>query len=279
MRTNYSDPHRGRLMSNVRVMIVLVSAVLSAIAGILLSVDERIMRWLFLVGGTAGAASSLVFGRIKVRRGAHAPTMGRPVPFLESLRVVRKNVPFMTFMAILFLCAAPDKLAVPLEPIWLVDVLHVNYAAASYLLGSVVSLVSIGGYFLWAKSLKRFDSLSVLSVVVVLFAARFAALGLARTSGELVPMSILTGFTNAGWDLVPLFCMISLAEPSNFSLYVGVNTTLFGVRGLIGPSIGTVLYATGALSLRGIFLMIAGILTCGAGVLFIFSRVVRRKAS
>lgn len=277
MRTNYSDAHRSRLMSNIRIMVVIVSAILSAVAGVLLSTDERIVRWLFLVGGFAGAASSAVFGRIKVRRGARAPMIGRAAPFLPSLRVVRKNVPFMVFMGILFLCAAPDKLAVPLEPIWLVDVLHVNYAEASYLLGSVVSVVSIGGYFLWARLLKRFNSLAVLSVVVLAYAGRYAALTLARTSGQLVPMSILSGITNAGWDLVPLFCMISLAEPSNFSLYVGVNTTLFGVRGMIGPSLGTLLYTTGALSLGNIFWLISGLLAFGAVVLFVFSRLVRKK--
>jgi hypothetical protein len=185
---------------------------------------------------------------------------------------VRRNAPFVLFMGIMFLCALPDKLAVPLEPIWLVDFLHLGYGEASFLLGSVVSIASIAGYVIWARALRRLNSFSVLAVVVFLFAARFLALGLARNSHQLLPMCILTGVVNAGWDLVPIFCMIAMADKANFSLYIGVNTTLFGVRGLAGPFIGTFLYTSGALPLGGIFVMIAALLFLGAAMLAVFSR-------
>jgi hypothetical protein len=133
-------------------------------------------------------------------------------------------------------------------------------------------MASIAGYFLWARALKRFNSFSVLAVVVFLFALRFASLGLARTSSQLLPMSILSGIVNAGWDLVPIFCIIALSDKANFSMYIGFNTTCFGIRGLIGPSIGTFLYSSGALPLGGIFLMISGLLAFGGGSLWVFSR-------
>jgi hypothetical protein len=133
-------------------------------------------------------------------------------------------------------------------------------------------VASIAGYFVWAKALKRFNSFSVLAAVVFLFALRFASLGLARTSSQLLPMAILSGIVNAGWDLVPIFCIIALADKSNFSMYIGFNTTCFGIRGLIGPSIGTFLYSSGALPLGGIFLMISALLSVGGTALWVFSR-------
>src|SRR5208283_80129 len=271
MRTNYSDAHRGRLMGNIRIVIMLVSTATSACAGILLDADETMVQWLFLAASVFGMMSALIFARIRVRR---EPTVlsGAPESFVGAFRAVMRNGPFILFMGILFLGATPDKLAVPLEPIWLVDYLHLGYGEASFLLGTVVSAASIAGYYMWAKALKRFNSFTVLAAVVFLFAARFAALGLARTSAQLLPMSILSGIVNAGWDLVPIFCIIALSDRSNFSMYIGFNTTCFGIRGLIGPSIGTFIYSTGILPLGGIFLMIAALLAVGGASMLVFSR-------
>ena len=271
MRTNYSDAHRGRLMGNIRIVIMAVSTVMSACAGILLDVDEAMVRWLFLAASVFGMMSALIFARIRVRR-EPAVLSRAPESFVGAFRAVMRNGPFILFMGILFLGATPDKLAVPLEPIWLVDYLHLGYGEASFLLGTVVSMASIAGYYMWSKALRRFNSFTVLAAVVFLFALRFAALGLARTSAQLLPMSILSGIVNAGWDLVPIFCIIALADRSNFSMYIGFNTTCFGIRGLIGPSIGTFIYSTGVLPLGGIFLMIAALLMVGAASMLVFSR-------
>jgi hypothetical protein len=271
MRSNYSDANRGRLMGNIRMVVVIVASLLSSIAGVLLGANEALVWWLFLVAAGFGILSSIIFNGIRVRREPDFPR-DAPVSFGHAFRTVAKNAPFLLFMGILFLCATPDKLAVPLEPIWLVDFLHLGYGEASLLLGTIVSMASIAGYFLWARALKRFNSFSVLAVVVFLFAARFASLGLARTSSQLLPMSILSGIVNAGWDLVPIFCIIALSDKSNFSMYIGFNTTCFGIRGLVGPSIGTFLYSAGVLPLNGIFLMISALLVFGGATLWVFSR-------
>jgi hypothetical protein len=282
MRTNYSDANRGRLMGNIRIAIVLVSAVFSALAGILLSGNESLVRWLFPVAALFGVASSLAFNRIRVRKGPvsedapHAPSSFAG-SFRASLGVLRRNGPYMIFLGILAVCATPDKLAIPLEPIYLVDHLRISYGDTSFILGTIASVASIGGYLIWARALKRLSSFTVLAVVVFLFAGRFAALALARTSAGLVPMSILSGFTNAGWDLVPIFCMIALTDPATFSLSLGLSTTLFGIRGILGPSLGTLLYSSGALPLQGIFFLITGITAAGGILLLLFSKHLRER--
>jgi MFS family permease len=282
MRTNYSDANRGRLMGNIRIAIVLVSAVFSTLAGILLSGNESLVRWLFPVAALFGVASSLAFNRIRVRKGPvsedapHAPSSFAG-SFRASLGVLRRNGPYMIFLGILAVCATPDKLAIPLEPIYLVDHLRISYGDTSFILGTIASVASIGGYFIWARALKKLSSFTVLAVVVFLFAGRFAALALARTSTGLVPMSILSGFTNAGWDLVPIFCMIALTDPATFSLSLGLSTTLFGIRGILGPSLGTLLYSSGALPLQGIFFLITGITAAGGILLLFFSKRLRVK--
>jgi MFS family permease len=271
MRSNYSDINRGRLMGNIRILIVAISAVVSTLAGLLLARDEGAVKWLFVFAAGFGVLSSVAFGRIKVRRDPTFTGARLQGGFRSSFETVRRNAPFMIFMGIIFLCATPDKLAVSLEPIWLVDYLHLGYSDASLLLGTVVSAASIVGYFIWARALRRFSSFAVLTAVVFLFAGRFLALGLARTSAQLLPMSLLSGIVNAGWDLVPIFCIIALADRSNFSLYIGVNTTFFGIRGLVGPTVGTFLYSSGLLPLGWIFVAISALLAAGGVMLGVFS--------
>jgi MFS family permease len=289
MRTNYSGPHRGRLMGNIRILVTLVSAAISTAAGVVLVQNEHLVRWLFLASGLFGVLSSVVFGTVKVRRdpGMSAPAYladsaptypaAAGAPRGSTLRVLAANRPLLVFLAVFFLCASPDKLAVPLEPVWMVDGLHIDYAQASFLLGTVTSLASVAGYFFWARATKRRSCFTLMFLVVLLYAARFASLALARTGPQLLPMSILSGICNAGWDLVPLFCMIELTDPSTFSLAIGVHTTLFGIRGVLGPALGTYLYSSTALKLPGIFWLIAALIGAGALLMLVFSR--RQSAS
>ncbi len=277
MRSNYSDANRGKLMGDIRLSLMLVSAVCSALTAALLDAYGGALKLLFPIAGAFGVLSSLIFSRIKVRRfpgvsaGSLRPSRG------GSIRLLLRNAPFLAFMGILFLCTAPDKVAVPLEPIRLVDELHLGYHEASFLLGTVVSLSGIAGYFIWGRAIKKTNCYFLLAVVTMLSAARFTVLALAGDAYQLFPMGIFLGLANAGWDLVPLFCLIPLADPSNFSLYFGFSTTLVGVRGITGPFIGALLYDTGAFSLPVLFLLVAGLTAAGAVLLVLFARKAPRS--
>ena len=64
---------------------------------------------------------------------------------------------------------------------------------------------------------------------------------------------------------------------ATFSLALGLSTTLFGIRGILGPWVGTLLYSSGALPLQDIFFLIAGITTAGGVLLLVFSREQRAR--
>lgn len=282
MRTNYSDANRGRLMGNIRIIIMVVSGAVSAAAGLVLASNEDFLRWLLLVSGMFGILSSLAFATIKVRKDALGPEK-RPLPLAAApatlaeqprespLRTLAANRPLLVFLGVLVLCATPDKLSVPLEPLWMVDVLRINYAEASLVLGTVVYAASVAGYYLWARALKRTSSFTLLALVVFVFAGRYVALALARSGPGLIPMSILSGLSNAGWDLVPLFCILDLSDARSFTLAFGLHTTLFGIRGTIGPTLGTLLYSAGV-PLHVIFLGIAAVIAIGGVMMLWFGR-------
>jgi MFS family permease len=277
MRSNYSDGNRGRLMGNIRIANVGTAAVCSALAAIVLLHGDAAVRWLFPSAAVAGIISAAMFARIKVRRLPPVLASKKRTSFLSSIAALRGNGRFLLFMLIFFVCTAPDKLTVPLEPIRFVDELGLDYHWAALVLGAVVSVSSMAGYFAWAKALKRTSSFTLFTVLVFLFSLRFALIAAASNRLHLLPVSIIGGLTNAGWDLLPLFCILELASPDTFAVSFGFHTTLLGVRGIVGPAIGTLLYTSSGLSTAGIFWLVSGLTASGCVAMIPFARAQGRR--
>ena len=253
MRANYGDRDRGRLMGYVRVASTLVSAAASWAAGILLQSHDDAYRLLFVATGVLGAASALRFSRIKVRR--HAPRAGevpvlrRRLPTLESLRAIREDRRYLVFLALLFLVAFPGKVFIPLEPIWFVDTLHMDYRGAGAVLGTAASLTSVLGYLAWGRLSRRRDPLKLYLAILVFTSAHVPLVALAQSQYQLVPESAASAIGNAGLDLIGLYVVMKLAGPSRFSLANGLHAALMGARGILGPFLGSFLYGRGILSI------------------------------
>ena len=280
MRSNFSDEHRGRLMGNVRVLIVTVAAGTSWAAGAALERWPDSWHWLFAGAAAVGIVAMLFFARIKPRRwvpvgSPAAGPLSRP-SLGASLGALRRDGTFLVFLAILFICALPSKLAAALEPIRFVDELHIGWQDSGFVLGTVVSLVGAAGYLAWPRLMKRFDPFSLLALITALTAIRFGVIAAATRPQHLVPASVLAGFTGGGWELVCLFCIVRLADSGHFPIAMGLHTTLVGVRGLFGPGLGTWLYASGAVSLPTIFWLMAAVTLTGAAGLLWYSLRLRR---
>jgi MFS family permease len=286
MRSNFSDEHRGRLMGNVRVLVVLVAAGASWAAGAALERWPDAWRWMFAGAAAVGIVATLLFSRIKPR---HRLPTGRPIGrplhdpparpgLVASLGELRQDRPFLAFLAIVFVCALPNKLASALEPIRFVDELHIGWRDSGFVLGTVVSLVGAAGYLAWPRLLKRFDPFALLALVTALIATRFGVIAAAARPLHLVPASVLAGLTGGGWDLACLFCILRLADSDRFPLAMGLHTTLVGVRGLFGPGLGTWLYASGVASLPTIFWLMAAVALAGAAGMLWYSLRFRRAS-
>ena len=189
---------------------------------------------------------------------------------------LRHDGAFLAFLAIVFVCALPSKLAAALEPIRFVDELKIGWQDSGFVLGTVVSLVSVAGYLAWPRLLKRFNPFALLALVTALMAIRFGVIAAATRPLHLVPASVLAGLTSGGWELACLFCIVRLADSDHFPIAMGLHTTLVGVRGLFGPGLGTWLYASGAVSLPAIFWLLAVLTLVGAAGLLWYSIRLRR---
>ena len=248
MRTNYSDRHRGELMSMIRIIAQVGSALAAAFAGWFMQLYPDGYRLLFPLAGALGIVSSLSFYRVKPRSLPQLPAgTARPEDsgFRDSLRAIAADKLFMVYMAIYFVAGFPDKLLVPLEPVRFIDELGMDYTAAGLVQGTVPLLGAMTGYFLFIKLSHRVSPFILLVATALLASTRFINTAVAMDSYQLIPGAFLNGMGNAGWDLVPVFSIMLFVGKERMSLYFGFFNTLVGVRGIIGPLLGSWMYGAG----------------------------------
>jgi hypothetical protein len=283
MRSNYSDANRARAMGHIRIMLQAVSALCAAAAGAYLQAHPEGYRLIFPVAAAAGAASSLRFRKVRPRKRTSPAELAAPAShaaarsFRQSLALLREDKAFLAFMAIYFVIGFPDKMLIPLEPIRLVDELGAGYGAAGLVLGTVPLAGAVLGYFVCSRLANRIDPFLLLVATALLSSTRFLGFALATAPIHLVPGAFLNGMANAGWDLLPLFTILVFADEERLGIYMGLFNTLVGLRGLIGPALGTWLYEGLGTRISGIY-WIAFVLELG-GSLMLIAFWVRRKRS
>jgi MFS family permease len=281
MRSNYSDSGRAKAMGHIRIMLMAVSALCAAFAGAFLQAFPGGFRILFPLAAAAGIASNTLFRRIKPRR----PREDQPAPaekkasFRDSLGLIAKDRVFLIYMTIYFIIGFPDKILIPLEPVRLVDELGAGYGAAGFILGTVPLAASVLGYFLCSRLANRTDPFLLLVATALLSSTRFLGFALARAPSHLIPGSFLNGMANAGWDLLPLFTILLFADRTRFGLYMGLHNTLVGLRGLVGPALGSWLYERAGMRIIDIYWLAFGLELAGSALLALFWVQLRRAGN
>jgi hypothetical protein len=294
MKTNYSGRYRGEIMGNIRIMMQLVSGILSTFAGWFMEVHQGGYRILFPIAAAFGVASSIVFRRVKVRepvlpaapndeRDGEAADSGthKQAPFprfrsFETLIQVRRDTPFFAFLIISFFMGIPDKFVIPLEPIRFVDELHMDYATAGLIQGTIPYAAALIGYIICVRLSNRVSPFVLFIAVGFLSSTRYLGTALATNPYHLIPGTFLNGLSNAGWDLLPLFTVMLLAGPASLSLYMGVYNFLIGVRGIVGPIIGTWMYQGLHLPIVDVYWLSFATEIAGTLALIVFTAKIRK---
>ena len=272
VRSNYSDANRGRLLGYIRIVITLIAALASAAAGAILDLHADAYRVLLPAGALFGVVNALLFRRIRVRSERTASNPAVTGSLRSTLSRIFADRPFLAFLALAFLASGPDKLGIALEPILLVDEIGIDYRSAGLIFGTLASAVNILGFWLVGRLVKPGRSLALLGKVFVLLACRWAVLALATRVPHLLPAAILSGLMNPAFELVTLFAIMEFAPGTELPAYMGAHYALLGVRGLVGPAVGTFIVERGLLGLRPMLWVIAGLTLVGAVALQVFER-------
>jgi MFS family permease len=245
------------IMARMTARLVLVStpgiAVVALLAGYIIDRHPEYSRWLYALAALCGVTGAWLYRQVRVRREyqllaaeADVASSGGGTFNLNTLRQILKADPhyrqFMFWMSLYgagnLMCNAQlvvvftDRMQLPgLTQIMLLTVLPL-----------LVMPLSMGW---WAR---QFDGGHVIQYRsrqcwVLVASIIVSALGVATHQSWLLwPASVLSGIGYAGASLGWNLGHNDFATLGNAQHYMGVHVTLTGVRGLIAPPLGMLLY-------------------------------------
>ncbi len=262
----YPASQRGRIIALVRVGLVAVILVFTPLAGWIL--DRFGYRLLLPLAGLSGVAASLIFYRVMrtIPEPVARPTqrgVAAPPPLLADR-------PMLVYLAGSLLFGLAVLISAPLFPSVQVDRLNLSYTAVG-LLGFVQSLFWLIGYLFGGRLLDQLGGIRCLQFVCVINAVVMLPYAVATQGWMLLPAFAAAGIVAAGADLTTLYTLIELAGPERASEYTAINSTFAGIRGLVGPFMGSLLVTAGW-PLWSVFVLCAGLTVAGAGVLAFIPR-------
>lgn len=249
---NYPRAVLARITGRIVIVTALGMAGVAALAGTVLQTRPAWTPLLYLTAGLAAVTAALVYRRVRVRQAyrllrAERSAGGDSQVFsLQAMRtILREDPDFRRFMTWLAFYGAGNLMIFGQLVIIFSDQLHLT-AARQVTLLTIVPLLCVPLFTpLWAR---LFDAGHVLqfrawqcwslvaamtTVITAVFLHNQPLLWLAALF-----FGISTAGANLGWNLGHN----DFASLGKVQQYMGVNVTLTGMRGLLAPPLGAIVY-------------------------------------
>lgn len=250
---NYPRQALARFTGGIVTVTALGMAVAAAFAGVIMQTQPLLARWLYAAAGLAGLAAAWSYRRMRVRqafrlrRAEHAEGAGEAVfSFAIMRRILREDPAYRRFMAALALYGAGNLMIAAQLVVMYSDELHLP-AATQVVLLTIVPLLCVPLFTpMWAR---MFDAGHVVEFRARQCWVLIYAMGV-------VALAVFTGFTPLLWLAALLFGIATAGANLGWNLghndfaslgkvqqYMGVNVTLTGMRGLVAPPAGVLVYS------------------------------------
>ncbi len=257
----YPIQQRGRILAAVRVGFVALILIFTPLAGWIL--DHWGYRALLPLAGISGIGSTLIF--FSLMKKLPDTLVDLPRRTISPFHIIQTDRRMPFYLGGIFLFGLGALMASPLYPIIQVDQLNLSYTAVG-LLGFVQSLFWFIGYLFGGRILDRLGGMRSLQIVFAMNTLVMLPYIWATQGWMLLPSFIAAGLVTAGADLAILYTVSNLAGPEHVPAYAALNSTISGIRGLLGPFFGLLLISYGWQYWQ-IFVLSAGLTLTGAIVL------------
>ncbi len=266
MQTIYPARQRGRILAGVRAVLVGITLVLTPLAGWVL--DALGYRVLLPLAAFSGVGSALIFFPLmrQMRDSPDTPARAR----LSARQILRVDRRMPLYLISVLLFGLGTLVAAPLYPAVQVDKLNLSYTVVGWL-GLAQSFFWFLGYLVGGRVLDRLGGIRTLQGVFVIAALVMIPYIWATTWWMLLPSFIAAGLVTAGFDLAVLYSIIELAGHQRVPDYVALNSTVSGLRGLIGPFLGSFLVSIGW-PFWMVFVLGASFTLAGAGLMALVNK-------
>jgi MFS family permease len=250
--SNYPRAVLAQVTGRIVIFTAMGMVIAAGLAGIILQTRPELSRWLYALAGAAGLLAAWLYRRMRVRQAFRlqreelaASAASEVFSFRVMRQILRSDPEYRRFMTCLAFYGAGNLMIGAQLVILYSDHLHIPAALQVGIL-TIVPLLCIPLFTpMWAR---LFDAGHVIEfrarqcwvligamtvVIVAVFSGAVWLLWLAA-----VLFGIATAGANLGWNLGHN----DFASLGKVQQYMGVNVTLTGMRGLIAPPLGVMVY-------------------------------------
>jgi MFS family permease len=231
----YPPDLRGRLMGYVRMAAGAVTIPLAYLVGIW--ADASGPSGPLMGASIMGAASMLLFKKMKLRKQPPRAVPSARFSFRSQWELVRSNRPLAVFFLATTFAGFGNMLANPLYQIVQVQVLHLTSTEAGYARVAYFAALLLT-YLIAGRVLDSFDIRYTLLCGICAYAVVPLLYGGWGTYEAVIVGNAVQGIGDAIWDIGILAFIFRLA-PGREGTVFGLHLMLFGIRGSIGPLLGT----------------------------------------
>ncbi|MDG2200738.1 MAG: hypothetical protein P8K80_06110 [Phycisphaerales bacterium] len=253
---NYPRIVRARMAGKLATIQALVLAGISWAIGSLMDWNQEAYHWAYPAAACIGFLGTLAYSRIRMR--GHAAmlrqerTMSegadplRPsINPLQMLRLLRSDMNYTRFMACQFLLGTGNMMVTAPLIIVLTSIYDMDYVQAISIMTTIPILVMPLSIPFWSSLLDRVHIIRFRSVHSWIFVLTTLILAASVGTGWLAGLwiaAVIRGIAFGGGVLAWNLGHHDFSTVASSSSYMGVHVTLTGLRGLLAPFLGVLLY-------------------------------------
>lgn len=232
----YPADVRGRIMGYVRVAMGLMMIPLAFTVGIW--IDRAGSFYPLLIGSLTGFFSIFLFMMVKEEQPVQSGAgVKKRATFSQQLQILRSNRPLVLFLTATTLSGFGNMLANPLYNIIQVQRLELSNMDIGLVRISYFAMLLLA-YLFMGGIIDRYSPKLVMKVCITCHVMCPLLYGIFGTYPAVLTASGLQGVADASWDLGCMAYVFRLA-PGKEGIVFGLHLMLFGIRGSIGPLLGT----------------------------------------
>ena len=240
---------------------------------------QRIIFWAYWAVGIALGLSALSYARIPVRRKDDFADATAALPhraFMAGWRVFLADRRFVLYQLGFWFAGFANHMSYAYVAESLKEDVHASDWTVFWIMAVIPALLMSGSAPVWGRLLDRINPMSGRALFNAIQCVAYAFHcygGLSRQAWPFVVGSIIHAIGNGGGTINWLTGSLYFAKQQHVSLYNSIHVGLTGVRGLLAPILGVLLYGStltlGPVQIPGLglgpilFALSAGLSLCG----------------
>jgi hypothetical protein len=252
-QANYPRTNRAFVAGRIATVQALVLAAVGFGVGEAMDLNENAIRWVYPVAASFGVLGAWIYSKIRVEghREILQDEIDAPhhVSFLpwKTFQLLFEDKQFAKYMVCQFVFGVGNLMLTAPLVIILSEQFNLGYLGEIMIVSTIPILMIPLSTLFWARLLKRMHVLSFRSIHSWFFVVSSVCIGVSIATHSLTGLWVgaaIRGIGFGGGVLAWNLGHQDYAPIEQSARYMGLHVTLTGIRGLLAPAFGMVIYST-----------------------------------